>query len=370
MGMFDEADEILLHCIRVADKQDGFSGVKKYKIIAACAEKELDAKDIGWLDEKVLEEKLNDLRAKLITRESRFGDPNLARSESIARMKDRNVGNVGDIYTAVEDALATIAKGDYQNAAMIAGATALKNIGPQKLVIDVVETIEDPSSLLGSRKKKKHTKKDTNKGRDGLKVNGIENCGKVMTYCKAGGFSKRGDNIQYDADHIPAKAYMIERARRAIEDEMLYEDEGINKMNPCIKEAIVCNALTVVMPKPIHNLGYTYGKKVETLEKAGDFKRSASEAADRDIQTYKDVLKKKDAINKEGKKLTKKDKAKLKKSNDKCENQIKKGLDAIKAEFKKPGKSPDDFLDQQIKANAECDKKSFSGYCPKAKCNK
>ena len=380
--MFADVEKIIAHCEQKANavEGNGKSPLKWYKVFEACAEKEAQAEDLWWWEEQELKAKLNDKYAKAINWENFHGNKELAKTASIDRMKKENVGGVGDIYTAGEDASEALEKGDYQSAAMITGAAALRNIGPQKVIIDGVETvtdaIEDPSSLLGG-KKKKHTKKDKNKGRDGLKINGIQNCGKVMTYCKAKSqtFSKRGDNIQYDADHIPAKGYMVKKAELAIKDGN-YKKERIKKINPCIEQAIVCNALTVVLPKPIHILGRTYGKTSEELAEMGDFKQSASEVADKDMEIYENVLKKEDAIkdeyptNKHGKKLTKSDKEKLKKSNDKCEGQIKKGLEKLKRAFKK--ESPDDFLDKQIRANAKCDKSTkfdaSNPSCPKAKC--
>ena len=113
MGMFDGEDgEILLHCMRKADEQERLNGVKKYKIIEACANAEMEAKDIGWFDEFTLKEKLNDVRAEFIKNEAFFGNNALAKSEAIQRMKDRNVGGVGDIYTAGEDTKAELEKGD------------------------------------------------------------------------------------------------------------------------------------------------------------------------------------------------------------------------------------------------------------------
>jgi len=170
---------------------------------------------------------------------------------------------------------------------------------------------------------------------------------------------------------------MVEKAELAIENKK-YKDAGIKKINPCMKQAIVCNALTVVLPKPIHTLGRTYGKTSEELAEMGDFSRTATEVASKDMEVYENVLKKEDPIkdqyptNKKGKRLTKDDKAKLQKTNDKCEGQIKKGLNKLKKEFEK--ESPDDFLDKQIRANAECDKSTkfdvSNPYCPKAKCTK
>jgi len=115
-----------------------------------------------------------------------------------------------------------------------------------------------------------------------------------------------------------------------------------------MESAIVNNAKVIIVPKPIHQLGHTYGKGVKTMTHQGDLSMTPNEVAQRDITTYENVLNKEDAINKKGKKLTDKDKKKLKSANDDCKKKIKTGLDKMKEE------DYDKFLKDQIKNNKDC----------------
>ena len=95
--------------------------------------------------------------------------------------------------------------------------------------------------------------------------------------------------------------------------------------------------------------------------------KGATAMANKELKTYRDVLDKKNPVNKKGleilkeekydkkkdKNQIKKDKDKLKQSNDKCEKQIEEGFKKFEKDMK--DESPDEFIAKQINANKVCD---------------
>jgi len=265
-----------------------------------------------------------------------------------------------------------ISSSEQAGASMIAGSAvaqkAIKVIdtSPAKIGANIVGEAKDVimgqvSEVSGvdvsKNKKTKSTKsKSSNSGNGNVQVTGkqIALCGQVTTYgeSKKNALTKRTDKVQFDRDHIPASAYMLEKAESDIA-KGIYEAEGIRDINPCMKKAIICKAVVMIVPKQIHGLGYTYGKSVNELKADGDLKKSPNTIAKRDIDKYRDLLKSKKPLNKKGEKLTKEERKKRRVANKKCKDNIKDGLDKMDNE------KYDDFLKKHILENKECTLSSY-----------
>jgi len=155
---------------------------------------------------------------------------------------------------------------------------------------------------------------------------GSPKCGEVGKYKNqkkdwAGMFKTNS----YNADHIPAKAYMKAKAKEMIKSNPIFSKI---KWKPCIGKAIEKEGYSIIVPQKIHTMGKSYGVGEASYAKKGMTALSPNKVAKIDSKTYKDLLRKYNPVNKKGKKLTAKDKKKLKEA-EKCKKAILRGLKKI-----------------------------------------
>ncbi len=151
-------------------------------------------------------------------------------------------------------------------------------------------------------------------------------------------YAETPDGTKMDRDHIPAKQYMIEKA------EIMAEEMG-KKFNDCVKNAIINEAMTIMIPKKMHTMGKSYGKKGSA---SGDLSKTANEVAKEDIKTYEDLMDKDNPKNKHKNPLTEEEQKKMDDISDDCKDKIKKGLDEMKKI------DYDQFLEDKITENQNC----------------
>ena len=130
---------------------------------------------------------------------------------------------------------------------------------------------------------------------------------------------------EFDRDHIPAKKYMVERAK------VKAENDGI-KFNKCMENAIMGEAPTIMVPKEMHKMGGTYGEKIDLKSAEGKayVNTNANDIMKRDIETYENLMDKQNPTNKDGQPLSTDEKKKMGKMTKNCKGQIKQGLNKMK----------------------------------------
>uniref|UniRef100_UPI003D13F37E RHS repeat-associated core domain-containing protein n=1 Tax=Sulfurimonas sp. TaxID=2022749 RepID=UPI003D13F37E len=181
----------------------------------------------------------------------------------------------------------------------------------------------------------------------GTKVKGKEkeksDCGEQKGYkdSQDNNYAETEDGIKMDRDHIPAKQYMIEKAKIVA--------KGMKKkFNPCIEKAIIDEALTIMIPKKMHGMGYSYGQSADTIKKSGDLSKSANDIAKRDVKSYRDLMDKDNPTNKKGKPLNAEEQKKMDDIPDDCKEKIEEGLKKMEKE------NYDQFLKDKINENQDC----------------
>ena len=102
----------------------------------------------------------------------------------------------------------------------------------------------------------------------------------------------------YNADHIPAKAYMKAKAQQMLKTNPLLQ--GID-WKPCIGDAIEKEGYSIIVPQKIHTMGKSYGVGEASYAKKGMTALSPNKVAKIDSKTYKDLLRKNNPVNKKGK---------------------------------------------------------------------
>lgn len=116
-------------------------------------------------------------------------------------------------------------------------------------------------------------------------------------------YAETPDGTKMDRDHIPAKQYMIEKAKTMAK-------KMDKSFNDCVKKAIINEAKTIMIPKTMHGMGYSYGQSADAIKKSGDLSKSANDIAKRDADTYRDLMDKDNPKNKNGNPLSEEEKKK------------------------------------------------------------